>query len=190
MIEETLGFLANELNAHFKSRRQIKQDKVIVGSLMNNEGKPNSKVEDKVVIMLMNVLEEKTNQSNSTRYARDGSRPIGRISPPIDLNLNVLFAANFKDYKESLKFLSGLIGYFQVNRVFMRTQFPTLMPGADKLTMEIINFDADNLHNLWGMVGSRYLPSMMYRCKTLRIQESVVKEQVTPITGLRPEAQS
>jgi len=190
MIEETLAFLAKEMNDYFLSRYKEK-DKVVLGSLVGLDGKPNAKLDNKVVMSLMNILEDKIIQSNSTTYARSNGRAIGRISPPVDLSLTILFAANFNagNYTQALKYISRVIGFFQINRNFTRDSFPGMVAGVDRLNVEIVNMDSDSLHNVWGLIGGKYVPSIMYKLRSIRIQEAVIKEQVTPITGLRPEAE-
>ena len=188
MIDQVLTFFETELNRYFQSRFQLKSTdkRAIVASLMSGEGKMNSEAREKLVISLINLSEEKNVQGNANHYARAGNKPIGRLSPPVDLNLNLLFAANFKDQKEALKYISAVIGYFQVNRSFSPSAFPRLDASIDKLNAEIVNHDVDTLNNLWSLIGTHYMPSMVYRMRSIRVQEGKVKGEVGPITGIDP----
>ena len=75
----------------------------------------------------------------------DGS--IQQVDPPIHLNLYVLFVARFKDYLQSLRYLSLVLRFFQKHRVLDHESAPTLSDRIEKLTMELLTLPlAARLH--------------------------------------------
>ena len=81
---------------------------------------------------------------------------------------------------------AGTIGFFQAHPVFDRASAPELDARFERLTMEIENLNTTELSNLWGILGSRYLPSVLYRLRMVTIDEGQVVDQ--PLRVLRPEA--
>ncbi len=73
--------------------------------------------------------------------ARPGGDAYAIVSPPIYLNLHLMFMANFaeKNYSEGLAAISVLISFFQQRPYFTPSNTPELQPGIDKLTLEMEN---------------------------------------------------
>jgi hypothetical protein len=69
--------------------------------------------------------------------------------------------------------------------VFDRANSPALDPRFERITMEIENLSTAELSNLWGILGSRYLPSVLYRLRMVTIDEGQVTGQAPRV--LRPE---
>lgn len=124
-------------------------------------------------ITLINIQEEATlrnlphaeRRNNQTLYSE----------PPVHLNLYLLFAFNFLQYSTSLSHLGKTIELFQRKRWFSaQTQsgpgavpFP---PSLEKLVMEMVNMNLEELNNLWGVMGDAYFPSVVYKVRMVRIQ--------------------
>jgi hypothetical protein len=104
---------------------------------------------------------------------------------PVNLNLFILFSSYFidKNYPEALKFLSAVISFFQSNAVFNHSNTPDLDDRVEKLTFEIVNQDLQNQSHLWGSLGGKYLPSILYKIRMVTIQEGNEAE-VSKISGL------
>jgi len=179
MINDTLRFISGELNSYFKGRLEINEDKVIVSNLLNHDGTVPVQILDKLVITLVNIEQETTlfNQGSFERRTSPGAYV--KKNPPVYLNLYVLLAAYFNNYDESLKFISGAISYVQGNHVFARRDYPALGNDIDKLTLEIVNSDYQNINYLWGSIGARYVPSMTYKLRMLIVDNGA--EQAIPV---------
>ncbi len=110
------------------------------------------------------------------------------VSPvPVHLNVHLMLAGCYdpENYLESLKILSHAIQFFQVNPVFDRINAPEMDRAIEQLSLEIENLDTDAISQLWGILGGRYLPSVLYRVGLviLRDVKSATPEQVTqPVT--------
>ena len=53
--------------------------------------------------------------------------------------------------------------------------------------MEIVNLDIQQLNNVWGNFGGKYLPSVLYKARMFTLQEGWVVEQVPPISAIEVE---
>ena len=58
--------------------------------------------------------------------------------PEVRLNLHVLFLARFKQYEESLRYLSLVIKYFQNHRLIDHHNSPELSDEITQLTIELV----------------------------------------------------
>ncbi len=134
-------------------------------------------------ITLVNIEEERVlKPQNSTVVSRDGR--VAHVNPEIRLNLYVLVAANFQNYPTGLEFLTGAMRFFQVKSVFTRENTPTLNPAIEKLIVELFTMGFEQQNHLWGALGAKYLPSVVYRVRLLAIQEGQMKDEGAPITTI------
>lgn len=92
-------------------------------------------------------------------------------NPTVYLNLFLLFSVNLSSYAESLKRLSYIIQYFQYKNVFTTLNAPGLPAGIDKLILDLSTLSFQDMNNLWGILGSKYLPSVMYKLRLIKINE-------------------
>ena len=57
-------------------------------------------------------------------------------------------------------------------------------------SLEIENLDADGLSQLWGVLGSRYLPSVLYRMRTVTIDAGALTAETLVIRAPRAAARA
>ena len=111
MINDVLTLLKNRLNAYFKMKANITDDRVmfIPGTKLEPLSFPNNAVTP----ILINLEEDRTiRDADPYRGAiKNGVRT--NINPAIRLNLIVLFVSRFNDYDQCLRFLSLVVKYFQ-----------------------------------------------------------------------------
>jgi Pvc16 N-terminal domain len=121
-------------------------------------------------ITLVNVEEDRiSKRPEPTRRLTDNT--IVYENPTIYLNLFLLFSVNLSSYPESLKRLSYIIQYFQYKNVFTTLNSPGLPDGIDKLILDLSTLSFQDMNNLWGILGSKYLPSVMYKLRLIKISE-------------------
>ena len=99
------------------------------------------------------------------RLAEDGKSR--RVNPDINLNLYILFVAKFKDYEQCLYTISQIIRYFQANPYFDLQNAPDLGKTINHLTLEHDPLSTTKQNELWGILRSSYLPSLVYRVKAV-----------------------
>ena len=184
MIGDVLVFLKNRLNSHLRSLsggnlNDAGEDKVV---FIDGDQKPDS-VSFKlgaVSVFLFNIEQENLLRQGDpyVRVTPEGASK--RIQPDINLNLCVLFIAKFKDYEQSLHYLSLIIKYFQTNKCLDHQNSPELGKDIDHLIIELIGLSVSQQHELWGLLRSSYLPSIAYKVKAVRFRD----EGDLPQTGV------
>ena len=56
--------------------------------------------------------------------------------------------------------------------MFTSENSPGLDPRIEKLIVELYSLSFEQQHHLWGILGAKYLPSVMYRVRMITIQEA------------------
>ena len=135
-------------------------------------------------LTLVNIEEERVVKSQQPFIKAQNGRVL-HVNPEIKLNLYILFSANFTQYKTGLEFLAGTIRFFQSKNVFTPNDTPALDPKIEKLIVEMESLNLEQQHHLWGLLGAKYLPSVMYKVRMITIQEALAADEGPPITGLR-----
>jgi hypothetical protein len=183
MIDKTLDFILDELNGFLEARFPSSEPHAVLSSLANQDGSVPPIIENKLILSLVNVERETTAAVSGTQLrAQNGAYT--RVSPSLNLNLFMLVSAHFgNNYAESLKFLSSAVGFFQAKPMYSVESGPGFPRGVEKLTLEMMSLDFQDLNNLWGNLGGNYLPSVVYKVRTLTVQEAWIIEQVPAITG-------
>ncbi|BAV05977.1 Protein of unknown function [Filimonas lacunae] len=176
MIYESLTCIADELNEYFRVRLKIPEDKVVLSSLVNQDGTVAIPSENKIALTLVNI--EKEPAANKGVLTRD--------APSVSVNLQVMFAVYFSsnNYSEGLKFLSLIISFMQQKPVFTRANSPALHDSIEKISVEIETCGLDRLNNLWATLGAKYMPSVMYRVRMLTYDAEVSREYRPVIQGI------
>lgn len=191
MIHSALEFLAEEINAFVKLKVGDPLTRRVYLSGVTNE--LGIAIPDQSLgLSLINIEEERTAKDQQTRFINAVGK-VEKRNPEILLNLYILITANFQnkapinttdDYVEGLKQLSYAISFFQSKQVFTQENSPSLAlfdPLLQKITVELYSYSFEQLYNFWSVVGAKYLPSVLYKVKTLRIQENAVQESGDPI---------
>ena len=185
MIFNALDVLRSQINTYLISLPELNISGNSVVSLAN-VAKEDGTIEipnNNLGISLVNIEEERIGR-DVTPHRVNPDNSISHQSPELRLNLFVLFTAHFNDYKTSLLFISGLIRFFQAKPVLTPENAPELTGGIDRLVAELqpLNFEQQN--NLWGALGAKYLPSVLYKVRAVSIQEGLARDQQESITTI------
>lgn len=181
MLDKALLFLTTELNNYFGRTFQLLEDRAVLAAHLHSDGTPAIGIVNKVSVSLVNLATESTVRNMPAERISNGEL---RLNPALKLNLYVLFAANFGDYDEALKFLSSTLTFFQGRPVFTQQNSPGLDRELDRLTVELETLTYHELSNLWGVLGSKYVPSAVYKVKLITIQGGAVQDRTPAVTGL------
>ena len=94
-----------------------------------------------------------------------------------------MVAAHFSaaNYPEALKILSKVVEFFQARPVFDHHNSPSLDRGIHKLVIDIENLSLSDQALLWGSLGGRYLPSVLYRIRMVAIDSGAVHGQLAEL---------
>jgi hypothetical protein len=191
MIYETLQILQEQLENYFI---EVGLGKIIILeniSLWESGSQDASKVENKVVLTLLK-LEEETTLKNTPSYKIKEGKTEYR-NPPVHLNLYLLISANCDTYDKSLRSISKVIQFFQgkkiftsANTVYNRTNVSFDLLDYFKFILELYTPGFEELNNVWGTLGGRQLPCVIYRIQLIQLEQDkklATSEVITHVGG-------
>lgn len=182
MLDSAVNFLAAELNLYLKRRTASSVVQVVPGGLTDDSGKW-AVADGTIGLALVNVEEERVLRSQvPERIPRNGSHIVR--SPELKLNLQLVFAVRHNSYEHALRYLSYVLTFFQAHPVFRPEEFPGLAAGIEKLTLELISYGPEQLNQLWAYIGTKYLPSVVYRVRMVVLQDVEPEGIGQPITTI------
>lgn len=149
---------------------------MIIANLISPEGKIADGEANKVVITLINI-EHETSVSNKRSMVQDGDSYL-RYNSPVSVNFYIVCTAHFKEsnYVEAVKFISTVILFFQGKHLFTHQNTPGLDDNIDKLSLEIVNQDHQHLSSFWSFIGTRYMPSVIFKVRAVTFDDNRVME--------------
>lgn len=176
MIDKVLGFIGTQINnyLHVKMQDPSNAALITVDNIAWNDNNTGGSAgggsaASNAFITLVNIEEDRISRSQENYVRQAGI--VQYRQPKVHLNLYVLFAANLSVYTESLKRLSYIIQFFQAQNVFTLQNTPSLPPPIKELIFDLITLGFQDLNNLWGILGSKYLPSVIYKVRLVPISE-------------------
>ncbi len=178
MIDRAVELVAARLNQRLRLHLQSDEDLVVVANVVDSDGTPAASVVDKLAFFVVNVQKDDLSQT------RRGTLPTGgrlaAMQEPLHLNVFVMAAAGYSDgnYPQALKLISHALRFFQAHPVFDRRTAPELPSGLERLVLDIENLEYEQLSHLWGVLGGRYLPSVLYQMRTVVIAPDEVAGEV------------
>ncbi len=180
MINESLTFLAAEVNKYLNLRYpqpgNATNARLVVGNIASagdtNAGTPPATAPKTAMLSLVNIEEDRVAriQENTVKTATSTLYK----SPPVIINLYILFSMNKEVYSDSLNLLSGIILFFQHQNVFTPVTHPALDSRIPKLTADLYTMSFEQVNHLWSIMGGKYMPSVMYKVRQLIMQEDMV----------------
>jgi len=182
MIDKALEVLANDIHAYLEHLPELgvtTEDVISLSHIVKDNGSI-AIDPDSLGLSLVNVEEDRILKSlKTTAIADDGT--VSHVNPELKLNLYILIAANFGDYKKGLQYLTGIIRFFQSKNVFTHQNTPDLDSQIEKLIVELHTLSFEQQNHLWGALGAKYLPSVMYKVRLIAIQEAQKADEEPPI---------
>ncbi len=198
MIRTALDFIKKELEAYLVEREQ--DPDYTAGHIVDLQSviSPNGNVninDTTHITMMLAGMEEERREGKRPFYKPTDDKQFLRLNPPVEIDLFILFAAHNKDYETALRDLSDVISFFQANTVFDEQRYPALNASVtepdkkpwqliDRLVFSLYNLSFEQQNNLWGMLGSKYIPSVVYKMKMLTIFETRSKEKTPSVTEI------
>lgn len=183
MIDQVLTLVAAQLNGHLAGQLRTSEDIVSLSPLTDFEGKPADNIRNKLAFFITNIA-----QDQMPRGVRGGpGSSLGHVTGvnPLHLDIYVILAAAHDPdkYVEGLKQLSMALRYFQAQPVMTAQNTPELPAGVKQLSFEISNLKVEEMGQMWGNLGGRYVPSVMFKMRFVTIDAGVV-------TGIAPVIRS
>lgn len=180
MLDSALTFLRDEINAYINLKTSPDTDRLVLNHLVGENGEYSI---DDLGMTLVNLEEDRTSQP-LPRIQENAAGGFDRRMPEVKMNLYVLFAANWSgttnNYNEALKHIGFVVTFFQSRNLFSPANSPSLPDGIEKLSAELVSLSFEQQNNLWGALGAKYLPSVLYRLRVLYLEDTIA-----PLTGER-----
>lgn len=189
MIDTALILLRDELNSYINLKDASVN--VVIDNIGLFETSNGESLTNNVVISLVNIEEEST-LKNQPALKRPFINNKGVYqNPPVYLNLYVLFVSNYSgnDYPLALKRLSYIIQFLQGKNSF--TSSSSVSGGSIDLsndnvtdlrfTLELYTLTFEQINHLWGSLGGRQMPFVMYKLRLVAITEGIRLREVPVI---------
>jgi hypothetical protein len=149
-----------------------------------NDGDEFLKEKSSMILSVVNIEEDKTlkNQSLYKEYSGNGNSIEKYKKPAQNLIFSLLFTSynkNQNKYAEGLDKLEYIIKCLQNNNVFYyddTTLFEQTevsenqAKSLNKIILDLVSLKPDQLNQMWSYLGSRYMPSVLYSMRMIRVQ--------------------
>ena len=185
MIDVALEFLVQNVNSWLSSRSTPATTSFghLELSRVVDDGGKWVITKERIVVALINVEEDRILKSHLPEPTLINGRNV-TLQPELKINLHVLFAAHFTRYDEALKYLSLIFTYFQAHPSFRQDEYPGLDVRISRLTAELQSLGYEQLNQIWGFVGSKQLPSAIYKIRMVAMQDREPMTIAPPITAI------
>ncbi|PTQ91907.1 uncharacterized protein DUF4255 [Nitrosomonas nitrosa] len=191
-----LQIIIKQLNHYIKSVEDSPQDTTFDPVILGNMAKTriaggagdDDGLEERIVVSLVNVAEEAA-LKNKPATKQVGSQ-IYELQPPVYINLYLLFAANFNEYSSAIEYLFRVIEFFQSKKIFKFKNAPLasvdpnqgVSQGEIEICLDLHTLSFEQLNDLWGSLGGKQLPFVMYRARLIPIQMELPMARTGMIT--------
>ncbi|MEY2632022.1 MAG: hypothetical protein RIR00_676 [Pseudomonadota bacterium] len=179
MLHAALTLLASQLNQQLLRTMQLQEEVAVVANLAEADGSVCTTVNNKLALTLTSIAKDTTPANKLPPGMTQHS------APPLHLNLFVMLSAHFSgsNYPEALKLLSAAIQFFQQKPVFTHQNTPDLDPRIDKLVLDIENLSVQDQASLWGSIGNKYQPSVLYKIRMVTFDGQAPNRSTPRITA-------
>ena len=191
MIYETLEIIKDQVTNYLEAKLS-ESSLVVIDNIAKLEDPEATALIDKIVLSLLNLEEEVALKNVPNIKFKNGEHVYE--NNPISLNLYILFSGNRNLYTKSITALSAIIEFFQSKHLFhqhntiLNPTISALDPIKEfKFTVELYTPTFEQLNFIWGTLGGKSLPSLMYKISLVRIDSSVIHEKGTPIHEISGE---
>jgi hypothetical protein len=194
MIHEALSLVREELVVYLSvNGYTLNNAKDIV--LIENIGLFESSAsgvnfDDKIILTLVNIEEEST-LKNTPFIKRDLSGPARYENPPVFLNLYLLITAcnkstDDRSYLDALERLSLVIRFFQGRNSFTVATSSGVIDITTldeeilnlRITAELYTLTFEQVNHLWGTLGGKQMPFVMYKLRLVEIKDPKIIREV------------
>lgn len=158
-------------------------------ALFETSAENTEKLNNKVVLTLLNIEEEPTLKNLPNFKVIDKNTTEYR-NPPVHLNLFLLISGNCNTYTNSLRSISKTVEFFQGKKIF--TSENTIYETKEdfdvlehfKLIIELYTPSFEELNYVWGTLGGRQLPSVIYKIQLVEINRKELTGTAKVITEI------
>ena len=179
MIYEAIQIISEQLNNYLTSAGLSNLVTLQNVAMLETSEDNAAKLSGKVILTLVN-LEEESTLRNLPHYKVIDKETTEYRNPPVNMNIYLLVSANCNTYTNSLRAISKTIEFFQGKKVFTsenttyeeKEDFDVL--GSFKLIVELYTASFEQLNHVWGTLGGRQLPSVIYKIQLVEIDRKAL----------------
>lgn len=179
MIDTAISLLEKELVNYLSFKDPTAT--VVVDNIGMLETSNGDKLSNNIIISVVNMEEESTLKNQPAVRINPPGNAVYQ-NPPVFLNLYVLFTSNYSGdkYIFALQRISYVVQFLQSKGSF---SYGTSTDGAFskdpdllslKFTMELYTLTFEQLNHLWGSLGGRQIPFVMYKLRLVALTERSV----------------
>ncbi len=194
MLTEAAVFIRDEVRSYLQQVKAVSNaGDVLLGNIALLENQ--TTLSDKVILTLVNVEEESAMKNSKNWFKNPITGGIKTASPPVYLNLYFLFTATLPEsvgendttYQRALTRIAAIVELFQSKKVFTLQNSPAFDPGVleerllyeIRLVPELYTLTFEQINHLWGSLGGKQSPFVMYKIRLVKIQSLITEE--TPV---------
>lgn len=181
MIGSTLYFVANRLDEIIRQRLHLtpSEKKLILSPFVDLNGGVAIHEENTLVMFPVNIQKESV-IANPPARPSFGAGVVDQ-PPPLHLNLFLVIGVYYEaaQLRYGLDLLTTAISILQGQPLWDHQNTPGLPDGLQKLIFEMESLDFHQQSHIWGHLGGKYLPSVVYKLRMIIIDDGAV-QAVTP----------
>lgn len=178
MFYNAFKLLETQLGKYIESIDGLKEEVIMYNITQVDAPTASDKdLKDKVILSLVNI-EEEVALKNGNHYMQS-NLDLRYKNRPIFLNLYVLITAHYEDYTDSLERLSNVVQFFQGKNCFSLKDSPSdeLLKNRSAyedllIYMDLFSLSFEQLNHLWGSLGGKQYPFLLYKMRLVRIEEN------------------
>lgn len=194
MIDTTIALLRDEFIEYLRVNGYAQPETmVLVENIALLESDSTTNLNNSIVFSVVNIEEEST-LKNTPPLKRDAAGNARYENPPVYLNLYLLISCATKsisgntEYLDALAKISHVLRFFQGKNSFTAYD-PSKLSAYDDITdfrikPELYTMTFEQLNHLWGILGGKQMPAVMYKLRLVaisgrkRLREVPLVEQV------------
>jgi hypothetical protein len=200
MLSHALTIVANELERHLDKiyglpsvSPQVRLGNIAEG-VGNGAANQGAIPRDVLGFSMINIREEKTLKNISNQVRNDATLRVIYRNPPVFLNFHILLVATHTNYTNALLSLSRAIRFFQFSNVFDQDSVApeSMLTNAPdnpldqletfKLIFEVYSPTMEEVNHLWGTLGGKQYPFVLYTLRLLEMQFKATQSEAGVIT--------
>jgi hypothetical protein len=196
MILHALNIVMKELEKHLSDAYDTGHNtQVGLGNIGEGIGASKGMVSrDLIILTMVNLKEEKSLKNLPNHVRNDATLTAVYENPPVYLNFQILVTATHGNYNSALLSLSRVISFFQYKNVFTQDNvapdslimnIPTKeidQLETFKLTFDLYSPTMEEVNHLWGTLGGKQYPFVIYTMRALDLKFRAVQSESALIT--------
>jgi hypothetical protein len=189
MISHALTIVVNELQTHLTSTYILGGSTIVgLGNMADGIGGASGIARDIVNFSVVNIKEEKSLKNLPHFVRNEATLTASYENPPVFLNFQILITATHTKYDNALLVLSRVIRFFQFKNVFTQDNVlpksltdnspndPLDQLATFKLIFDLYSPSMEEINHLWGTLGGKQYPFVLYTMRLLDLQFKAAQE--------------